>query len=133
MTTEEVEAFIDRLYAATAEGDWDTVGAMVTDDLLITEAAGLPMAGEYRGKNALRDLFVQVFDTLSVAGLDRGQTVVGGDHAGSFVTMRFTGEGLAPAELFEMFRFRDGKVCEIKPYYFDPAPVLAAAAAKQAA
>jgi hypothetical protein len=29
-----------------------------------------------------------------------------------------------------MFRFRDGKCCEIKPFYFDPAPVLAAAKRK---
>ena len=37
---------------------------------------------------------------------------------------------LAPAELCEMFRFRDGKCCEIRPFYFDPAQFIAAVGAK---
>jgi len=37
------------------------------------------------------------------------------------------GTGVSIAELF---RLRDGKVCEIKPYYFDPTPICAAVAAR---
>lgn len=69
----------------------------------------------------------------AMAGLDRVQTTVGGDHAVTILSIRFADPSLAPAEICEMFRFRDGKLCEIKPYYIDPAPVLAACAAKQAA
>ena len=46
--------------------------------------------------------------------------------------IQFAQEGLAPAETCEMFRFRDGKVCEIKPYYYNPAAFDAAVAAKKA-
>ena len=69
---------------------------------------------------------------VDVAGLDRIQTTVGGDYAITVVAFRFADPNLAPAELCELFRFRDGKVCEIKPYYFDPAPMIAAAEAKKA-
>lgn len=132
MTHEEIVEFVDRLYAATGAGDWDTANSMLTEDLVITEAAGLPMAGTYIGQNALRDLFNDVFATLDVAGLERIETVTGGDYAVTILKMQFAGEGLENAELCEMFRFRDGKCCEIKPFYFDPAPVLAAAKRKAA-
>ena len=133
MTHEEKVQFIDDLYDATGRGDWDTANAMLTDDLLISEAAGLPMEGEYKGRNALHDLFTDVFSSLDVSGLDRHAVTTGGDYAICVVTMHFAGEGLESAELCELFRFRDGKCCEIKPYYFDPAPLNAAAAAKKAA
>ena len=130
MTPQEIEQFVDDLYAATGVADWDTAAAMLTDDFVVTEAPGLPMAGEYRGKNALRDLYIDVMGMLDVAGLDRIQTTVGGDYAVTILEMRFADEALAPAQLCELFRFRDGKCCEIRPYYFDPEPVRAAAAAK---
>lgn len=133
MTHEEIVRFVDDLYAATANGDWERANAMLTDDLVITEAAGLPMAGAYVGRNALHDLFIDVFAMLDVAGLERIATVTGGDYAVTILRMKFAGEGLKDAELCEMFRFRDGKCCEIKPYYFDPAPVMAAAEHKKAA
>ncbi len=133
MTHEEMVQFVDDLYAATGSGDWETANSMLTEDLVITEAAGLPMAGSYTGQNALHELFVDVFATLDVAGLDRIQTVTGGDYAVTILKMQFAGEDLDDAELCEVFRFRDGKCCEIKPYYFDPAPIVAAAKRKQEA
>jgi hypothetical protein len=33
----------------------------------------------------------------------------------------------------EAFLFRDGKCCEIRPYYFDPTAVVAAVASKKRA
>lgn len=133
MTAEAMIRFVDDLYAATGVGDFDRAAGMLTDDFVVTEAEGLPMAGVYRGKYALRDLYVKVMGMVDVAGLDRVQTTAGGDYAVTILSMRFADPALAPAELCELFRFRDGKCCEIKPYYYDPAPFVTAAAAKQAA
>lgn len=132
MTHEDMIAFVDQLYAATGVGDWDKAAAMLTDDFFVTEAEGLPMAGVYRGKYALRDLFIKVMGMLDVAALDRVQTTAGGDYAVTVLTMRFADPAIPPAELCELFRFRDGKCCEIKPYYFDPQAIVAAARAKTA-
>lgn len=128
MTGEEMIRFVDDLYAATGRGDWDAAEAMLTDDFFITEAPGLPMAGTYSGRGALRELYSRVFGLLEVSALDRLQTLTGEDCAISVLHMHFAGEGNTPAELCEMFWFRDGKCCEIKPFYFDPAPVATAAA-----
>lgn len=132
MTHEDMIAFVEELYAATGVGDWEKAAAMLTDDFFITEAEGLPMAGVYRGKYALRDLFIKVMGMLDVAALDRVQTTAGGDCAVTVLTMRFADPATPPAELCELFRFRDGKCCEIKPYYFDPQAIAAAARAKAA-
>ena len=126
MTPQQMNDFIDELYAATGAGDWDKVATMVTDDLVITEAPGLPMEGVYKGRNALRDLYIDVFKMLQVESLEMVERTFGGDHACCILKMHY-GKGLEPAELVEMFRFRDGKVAEIKPFYYDPAPVRAAA------
>lgn len=126
MTHDEKLAVIDALYAAAGVGDFDAAEALLTDDLVIEEAAGLPMAGTYTGRTALRNLYGDVMGMMEVAGLERIETTTGGDYAVTILYFRFVDPDLEPAHLCERFRFRDGKVCEIKPYYFDPATVIAA-------
>ena len=132
MTPQDMIQFVEDLYAATGAGDFDKAADMLTDDFFVTEADCMPMAGVYRGKYALRDLFVKVMGMVDVAGLERTATTAAGDHAVTILSFRFADPALEPAELCEMFRFRDGKCCEIKPFYFDPAQFIAAVAAKQA-
>jgi ketosteroid isomerase-like protein len=131
MTADEMIQFVDRLYAATGVGDWETASTMLTDDFVVYEAESLPMAGSYRGPDGLRTLFAKVMSMCDVAALDRIETTAGQDHAVTILSFRFADPSLAPAELCEVFRFRDGKCCEIKPYYFDPAPFWAAVEAKK--
>jgi ketosteroid isomerase-like protein len=132
MTDQQTAQYVNDLYAATGAGDWDKAASMLTDDFFVTEADMLPMGGVYHGPNALRELFVKVMGMMDVAALDHVQTTVGGDYAVSIMSFRFADPALAPAHLCELFRFRDGKVCEIRPYYYDPQTVIAACAAKQA-
>lgn len=132
MSPQEITAFVERLYAATGAGDWEGAAALLTDDFVAYEADGLPMAGVYRGKNGLKDLYEKVMGTVDVVGLDRTDLTVGEDCAIAVITMRFADPASQPAELCEMFRFREGKCCEIKPYYYNPARFLAACAAKKA-
>lgn len=130
LSPEEIAALVDRLYAAAGAGDWETANALLTDDFVAWESNALPMAGAYRGKNGLRDLFAHAMGMVDVVALDRSDLLTGPDSAIAVLTMRFADPALAPAELCEMFRFRDGLCCEIKPYYYDPALFHAAVAAK---
>lgn len=133
MAAPEMIDFVDRLYGTTGAGDWDAVSDMLTDDFVAYEANGLPMAGEYRGKGGLRDLYAKVVGLCDVAGFDRVETTAGKDHAVTILSIRFADSDLEPAQLCEMFRFRDGKCCEIRPYYYDPATFIAACRAKATA
>jgi len=130
LTDAEKLAIIENLYASTGVGDFDKAEEYLTDDFFITEAEPLPFAGVYKGKTALRELYTKVMGMMDVAGLEITQHCTGGDHAVTILQFSFADPALAPAPLCEMYHFRDGKVCEIKPYYFDPAPILAACAAK---
>ncbi len=132
MTHDEKLKLVDDLYASTGDGDFDTAETLLTDDLVIVEADGLPMEGTYTGRTALRELYTKVMGMMEVAGLERVQTTTGGDYAVTILHFQFADPSLEPAHLCELFRFRDGKVCEIKPYYFDPAPIHAACAAFKA-
>ncbi len=130
MSHEAVLKLVDDLYAATGIGDFDKAEEYLTEDFFITEADTLPFAGVYHGKTALRDLYTKVMGMMDVAGLSRVETTSGGDYAVTILSFEFADPSLAPAHLCELFRFRDGKVCEIKPYYFDPATIVAACDAK---
>lgn len=130
MTREQILQIVEDLYDATAVGDYDRAEEMLTDDLVITEADSLPMAGVYSGRRALRELYSKVMGMMDVAALNRVETTTGGDYAVTILSFEFEDNDLAPAHVCELFRFRDGKVCEIIPYYFDPHPIIAACDAK---
>ncbi len=129
----EKRSIVEGLYAATGVGDFDTAEKYLTEDFFITEADTLPFAGVYRGKTALRDLFTKVMGMMDVAGLDVVQHTVGGDYAVTILSFAFQDKTLAPAHLTELFRFRGNQICEIRPYYFDPATIVAACKAKKSA
>ncbi|SFS09518.1 nuclear transport factor 2 family protein [Sphingomonas jatrophae] len=119
-----------KLYALCAAGDWPAVRDMLCDDFFATEAPGLPFEGVYAGRNGLRQLFEKVMGMMPVAGLDHVQMTAGGDWVIVLVEMLARDEaGEFRIPLAEATRFRDGKVAEIKPYYFDPALVHRAVAA----
>ncbi len=125
LADDEKIAIVNKLYERSAVGDFDSCETMLTDDFFITEADDTPMAGTYTGITALRNLYAQVFGMVEVTGVQRTGMTVGGEHVVAILYFEFA-DGLEPAYLCEMFRFRDDKVCEIKPYYFDAAPMRAA-------
>jgi ketosteroid isomerase-like protein len=132
MSPDEIRNFVDEFYGLTAVGDWAAVDQRITDDFFVSEAEGLPMAGRYEGREGLRELYAKVMGALDVAAIERVETMVGQDKGIVMLSLRFADPSVPPAEILELFRFRDGKLAEIKPYYFDPHPVLAAAKAKAA-
>jgi ketosteroid isomerase-like protein len=120
---------VQALFAATGSGDWAKAATLLTDDLFITEADNNPFKGVYRGRNALQELFGKVMSAVSVTKMDIKQVTAGGDLVIAAVELHLSSGGVA--SLCEMFRLREGKVCEIKPYYFDPKPLADAIASKR--
>ena len=106
------------LYEACGSGDWAKAATMMTQDILITEAPILPFAGEYRGVEAMRELFGKVH-SKGVIGTQLHQATAGGDWVVVLVDLLLAGDPPVRCPLAEAFRFQDGKVCEIVPYYFN--------------
>jgi ketosteroid isomerase-like protein len=130
-TEERNIKYVRDLFAATGGGDWKTAESMLTADFLVTEADTLPFAGVYRGPGALQKLFEIVMASSGVVGLDIHEITAGGDRAVALLDLLLEGTPPLRVPLAESFRFRDGKICEIRPYYYDPTPIVSAVAARK--
>ena len=130
-TEERNIKYVRDLFAATGGGDWKTAESMLTADFLVTEADTLPFAGVYRGPGALQKLFEIVMASSGVVGLDIHEITAGGDRAVALLDLLLEGTPPLRVPLAETFRFRDGKICEIRPYYYDPTPIVSAVAARK--
>jgi ketosteroid isomerase-like protein len=130
-TEERNIKYVQDLFVATGGGDWKTAEAMLTADFLVTEADTLPFAGVYRGPGALQELFEIVMASAGVVGLDIHEITAGGDRVVALLDLLLEGTPPVRVPLAETFRFRDGKVCEIRPYYYDPTPIVSAVAARK--
>jgi ketosteroid isomerase-like protein len=116
-------AFCERFLAALAAGDFDAVGAMLDPDFVLEEAAGLPYAGTYRGVDGWRALSKAIVATWG--GFRARILEVPGEGADTLVVRlaisgrsRKTGTPFESTVL-ELWRFRDGRLREIVPYYWD--------------
>ena len=117
---------VQALFAATGSGDWAKAETLLTEDFFVTEAHSNPFAGVYRGRRALQDLFTKVVSSAGVTKMDMKQLTAGGDLVIAMVDMTLGGPPERLVSLAEVFRLREGKVCEIKPHYFDTEPLAAA-------
>lgn len=59
--------------------------------------------------------------------------LTGDDHAVEVVEFTFAGDDGVTVQNTEVIRFRGQQICEIRPFYHDPAPWIAAAARLKAA
>jgi ketosteroid isomerase-like protein len=130
-TEERNIKYVQDLFAATGSGDWKAAESMLTADFVVTEADTVPFAGVYRGPGALQKLFEIVMASAGVVGLDIHEITAGGDRVVALLDLLLEGTPPVRVPLAETFRFRDGKVCEIRPYYFDPTPIVSAVAARK--
>jgi ketosteroid isomerase-like protein len=120
---DQLKAIVQALYAASGQGDWGRAEAMLTEDFFVTEADHHPFAGVYRGKGALRELYGLLVNGTDIAGFDIQGITVGDDQAVTLVEIILGGPAAERVGLAELMRFRGDQVCEIRPYYFDTAPL----------
>jgi ketosteroid isomerase-like protein len=118
----EYRAFCDRFLAALQAGDWPAMERMLHPDFEVVEAEGLPYAGVYRGFTGWRGLSDAILSTWSgfrIALIE----MHGGDDA---AVLRFAISGRSRrtgrswnSSVLELWKFRDGLLARIDPYYFD--------------
>lgn len=105
-------------YAEAAAGNGAAVDAMLSDDLIITEADTLPYAGVYKGRDALGTLSAIVSGYYGGMTLDIHAMTTGDDWVVTLLDI-LPANRAERVSLAEATRFKDGKIVEIKPYYFD--------------
>jgi hypothetical protein len=128
MTPEEQRHLVDKHYSLHAAGDFAAAGELLTDDFFITIPAFMPFAGVYRGKDAFRELIPIVVEAAAVTSMKFIATTVGDGCAVEIVEFTLAGYDGPPVQVAELNLFRDNMICEIRPFYSDPAPWIEAAA-----
>lgn len=117
-----------RLYEAAGRGDWAAAEAELHPELVIHEAASLPYGGSYHGRGALRQLVETVGSFWPNARFERLGMAAGAGRVVVFFRMGFDGPaGRETHEIVEVNGFRDGRIAEIRPFYWDTGALAALA------
>ncbi len=119
-------AVVQALYERCARRDWVGAEALLTEDFFVIEAPSLPFAGVYGGRGGLRQIFEIVFGSLDIAAVEMHEITAGEEYVVAVLDLVLAGRPQVRVPVAEIFRLRDGKVCEIRPHYFDAAPIVAA-------
>ena len=114
---EKVQAMFD----AMAAGDFELMQSYLHPDVIVTEAESLPYHGIHKGPDAYIQLVHTVVGTWDDLQLSVQAMAEAGDMV--MVVSEFAGKnklGVAfNMPMTEVFYFTDGKISEVRPYYFD--------------
>ncbi len=114
-------------YLAAGGGDFAPIAATLDRDVVIHQPASLPYGGEWRGHagfEAWMRAFADQWAAMDVTGSElfqAGDGVVSRSH----VHARHKPTG-RPVDwpLLQYFKFRDGRILELWPFYWDTATLL---------
>lgn len=115
-----------RAYAAQAIRDWDSFYAVFDADIQFIEADSLPYGGIYHGLDGFREGTAIMLGYWDPFKAELVEVTVGGDLA--ILCFEVTGVARATGTsvdfpLTSLWRFRDEKVIEVRPFYFDTAMI----------
>jgi ketosteroid isomerase-like protein len=115
---------LGRFQQALQIGDIATITSLVHPELTVTEPTGVPYAGVYRGPSGFMQLLGKISTTWTELKIEP-KAVFGEPRGDVFAAqVELSGRSVATGKLFmtsfiELWRFRDSKVIELTPYYFD--------------
>jgi ketosteroid isomerase-like protein len=115
-------AIVESAYVALDKGDWDFFYSLFADDVVMHEAPSLPYGGTYYGVEGLKRGIETMFAAWDNMTYKVEQITAGGDLV--FVYMHISASSPRTGKTFgfpvaELWRFRDGKVTEFRPFYWD--------------
>jgi len=133
MTQRPTAQIVADFYAALAGGDVDAVATAI-DDHFAEEAAiewppSLPHGGRVAGSRRLRSLFTGIAKAGNQAGatnLKLVHTIGDGDHVVAWITFDWKNPGsddTVPNSALEAWSFSEGRVREIRAFYWDSAAI----------
>lgn len=123
---EKLVSIVKDLYAALPKMDWATYQAHLHPEFRVVESNDLPIAGTYEGMAGFLQLIEKAFGLFSEFEPTPGAICAGDDHVMVWVEIKLTGRQsnkTITTQLIEVFKFKDEKLIEIRPFYFDGALV----------
>ncbi|MBP1848238.1 ketosteroid isomerase-like protein [Rhizobium petrolearium] len=133
MTSLDARAIVDRMFAVemafltSNEKDIRQLAKAFADDVVVREPASLPYGGDWRGLDGIARLFDRMNDVWSNMDLKELHVTGAPDriHLSCTLTMVARSTGKSITQPFcEFLHFRDGRLAEGIPFYYDTKELL---------
>jgi len=112
---------VERFYSSLT-GGIEALKPLLHPQIRVIEAESLPYGGTFEGADGLLQILNSLFAAWKDCAVELKQLVVDGDTVVALLEMRGTGATSGvPFEMSvaEVLRIREGRIIEIKPFYFD--------------
>ena len=123
-------AVVRKFYEYLANGDRDGAYAnCMAEDCVLHEAESLPYGGVYAGRDHMKQVLAGVTGRFDEFQYEIRNYLAGGDEVVVHLHMAGVGrESRKPFALpvMELWRFRDGKAIEMRPFLYDGTALIAA-------
>jgi uncharacterized protein len=116
---------VSACYAAARANDAAAILELMDPDVVLREPASLPNAGVHRGVDQVMQALVPVFALFDLSRLTIEKIVVDGEYGIGLVDLPFRDRAGQSCEVSEVYRVRNGRVVEIRPFYWDTAAIAA--------
>lgn len=125
MSNGDVRALATDFYQALLAGDIDRASAYLADDLVLREAGSLPFGGVHHGRENFFKAVGGAGELIDLNDLKLEHLLVDGDRVAVLVAIRSRLNADAGQQYcIDWVTFRDGKVVELMPFYWDTAALL---------
>ncbi|MES4905883.1 MULTISPECIES: nuclear transport factor 2 family protein [unclassified Streptomyces] len=139
-STTDSMAILTGMYAAEAEylaaggpgeAPFDMLAPFFAPDVVLHQADALPYGGTWRGHAGMERFFVEMSRTWDVFDMVEQEFLATGETAVVFTQVRArtraSGRELA-FPILQTVAFKDGRIAEVHPFYWDTAAIAAACA-----
>lgn len=123
MNTTTTISMVEAAYQGRFDADDDTTFAKILhDDIVMEQPKSLPFGGVFHGKEAVLDCLASVRGCWSKSSFKLERLTSGDNLLMAYCHMLIASDqtGISYGGPFvELLRFADGKIIEMRPFYFD--------------
>jgi ketosteroid isomerase-like protein len=131
MTQGNGQQTLETFFAAFREQDLAAMEALLAPDFVIHEVDGLPYGGVYKGYAGWMELLARIGATWEGLAPTVRHLVGDGRHFAVLMDLTLTAKATGrtlDTSIFEMWTVEDGKIKEVRPFYWDTRAVADLAA-----
>lgn len=118
-TPEENKELVRIMYKAVQEKDADTFFGNCSADLILHEAPSMEIGGTYRGMDEVGGLLGVLGELYDMPSIDIEELVADGEYVVGRASFNLSGPSGYRVTVSEWWRIIDGKVVEVRPFYWD--------------
>jgi ketosteroid isomerase-like protein len=127
-TTDDNLAIVHRFMNASGADGRAERWSLLSDELLVKPAGGLPFSGEYRGRPGFFELRTKIDDVVKLTPGPITVRPLGEDAVAAQLRLTFTARSSGKSveiDVVELYTVRDGQIVELDVYYKDASAVAA--------